>query len=66
MKKRRTEIAVQRAMRKMTQKDLAERTGLSRQTINAIESGKGNTSLFNALKLASAFDVEVEELFNED
>ena len=66
MKKRRTEIAVQRAIRKMSQEGLAMHTGLSRQTINAIETGKVTPSLFNALKLAYAFDMAIEELFEED
>jgi putative transcriptional regulator len=56
-------IRVERAKYKMTQAALADRVGVSRQTINAIESGQYNLSTVLALKLASVFKVEVGALF---
>jgi putative transcriptional regulator len=47
----------------ITQAELAEEVGVSRQTINAIETGKYDPSLELALKLAELFEVEVKELF---
>ncbi len=47
----------------ITQAQLAERVGVSRQTINAIETGKYDPSLELALKLSELFQVEVKELF---
>lgn len=48
---------------RMTQQSLAERVGVSRQTIIAIESGRYSPSLEVALKLAQIFDRPVEDLF---
>jgi putative transcriptional regulator len=50
----------------MTQADLADRAGVSRQTIIAIEKGAFNPSVKLALKLAKIFAVRVEELFMLD
>lgn len=47
----------------MTQQDLAERVGVTRQTILSIERGKYNPSVGLALRLARAFGVAVEVLF---
>jgi putative transcriptional regulator len=47
----------------ITQAELAEEVGVSRQTINAIETGKYDPSLELALKIADFFDKSVEELF---
>lgn len=47
----------------ITQAELAEEVGVSRQTINAIETGKYDPSLELALKLSSFFNAEVTELF---
>lgn len=47
----------------MSQEKLAEKVGVSRQTINAIESGKQIPSVFVALKLAEALDSTVDDLF---
>lgn len=47
----------------MTQKDLAKKMDVSRQTINAIETGKYNPSLELALKLAEFFETKVEKIF---
>lgn len=56
-------IKVQRAMHNMTQEDLAKKVGVSRQTINTIESGKYVPSTVLALKIARIFDVTVETIF---
>jgi putative transcriptional regulator len=47
----------------MTQEKLAERVGVTRQTIISIEAGRYNPSVGLALRLAAAFGVRVEELF---
>ena len=47
----------------MSQQDLAEKAGCTRQTIIAIEQGKYNPSLALAFKLARAFDKKIEEVF---
>ena len=50
-------------MKGITQEDLAQALGVSRQTINAIEKGKYNPSLELAFKLASYFETTIEEIF---
>ena len=57
-------IRVARAEVRMTQQQLADATGVSRQTINAIESGKFVPSTLLALKIAATFGVRVEDLFS--
>ena len=52
-----------RAARGWTQGELAERVGVSRQTINAIEVGRYEPSLSLALQLAKLFRCPVEALF---
>jgi putative transcriptional regulator len=47
----------------MTQQELADRAGVTRQTIHSIEKGRYNPSVGLALKLARIFAVPVEELF---
>jgi putative transcriptional regulator len=47
----------------MTQQDLADRVGVTRQTILSIEKGKYNPSVGLAMRLARVFGVPVEELF---
>jgi putative transcriptional regulator len=47
----------------MTQQELAEKAGVSRQTIIAIEAGKYSPSLELAFRLAEAFGVEIKEVF---
>jgi putative transcriptional regulator len=47
----------------MTQQDLAEKVGVTRQTINAIELGKYSPSLEVAFRIARVFDVPLEEVF---
>ena len=56
-------IRVARAEVRMTQQQLADATGVSRQTINAIESGKFVPSTILALKIAATFGLAVEEVF---
>lgn len=47
----------------LTQKDLGARLGVSRQAINAIETGKFDPSIWLAYDLARLFGVTIEELF---
>ncbi|MBQ4532271.1 MAG: helix-turn-helix transcriptional regulator [Alistipes sp.] len=56
-------IRVARAEVRMTQQQLADAAGVSRQTINAIESGKFVPSTVLALKMAKIFSKSVEEIF---
>jgi putative transcriptional regulator len=56
-------IKVYRAMHDMTQEDLAQKIGVTRQTILAIEKGKYVPSLDLAFKIARHFDVNIEEVF---
>lgn len=59
-------LAELRAERAWTQADLAQRIGVSRQTINAIERGKFDPSLPVAFRLARLFDLRIEDLFTDD
>ena len=59
-------LKVFRAMHDLTQEDLAEKLGVTRQTINAIEKQRYNPSLELAFKLADFFGVAIEELFIRD
>jgi putative transcriptional regulator len=56
-------IRIQRAILNITQAELAERIGVSRQTINTIEAGKYIPSTVLAMKLAKVFKATVEEVF---
>ena len=47
----------------MTQQELAQRVGCTRQTINAIEAGKYGPALELAFKIAGVFEVGIEEVF---
>ncbi len=47
----------------MTQAELAEKVGVTRQTINAIEAAKYSPSLELAFKIAAVFDKSLEEVF---
>ncbi len=49
--------------RNMTQEELALRTGVSRQTIMSIERGRTNPSILLAYKIATALNVDVNEVF---
>ena len=57
-------IRVARAEVLMTQQQLADAVNVSRQTINAIESGKFVPSTVLALKIARTFGKQVEEIFS--
>ncbi len=48
----------------LTQKELGEKVGVSRQAVNAIETGKFDPSIWLAYDLASYFDMRIEELFD--
>jgi putative transcriptional regulator len=50
----------------MTQQDLAERVGVTRQTINAIELGKYSPSLEVAFRIAVVFGARLEDVFSYD
>ncbi|MFN0068719.1 MAG: helix-turn-helix transcriptional regulator [Limisphaerales bacterium] len=55
-----------RAAKEWSQGDLAERLGVSRQTINAIETEKYDPSLPLAFKMARLFKRPIEEIFSEN
>ena len=57
-------LRVERAVKRITQQDLAEAVGVSRQTIYAIENGKFIPSTELALKLSAYFGKTVNELFS--
>jgi putative transcriptional regulator len=57
-------IKVQRAIFNFTQQDLADKIGVSRQTINALEAGKYVPSTVLALKLSKLFNKSVNEIFD--
>ncbi len=59
-----TTLKVQRALRDLTQADLAAMAGVTRKSINAIETGKMVPSTVLALKLSRALQVPVESLFS--
>jgi putative transcriptional regulator len=62
----RNRIRVLRAERAWSQAELAARLGVSRQTVNAIETGKHAPSLPLAFGLARAFDCRIEAIFELD
>lgn len=55
-----------RTEKKWSQGDLAEELGVSRQTINAIETGRYDPSLPLAMKIARTFKLPVEKIFFEE
>lgn len=57
-------LRVLRAEREWSQADLADRAGVSRQTINALETGKYDPSLPLAFKLAKVFGQPIEGIFD--
>ncbi len=59
-------LKLARTKKDMTQKDLAENIGVSRQTINAIEKGEYNPTIKLCLKICWALDARLDELFWED
>jgi putative transcriptional regulator len=59
-----TTMKLQRAKRDLTQAQLADLSGITRKSVNAIESGRMVPSTILALKLARTLAVTVEELFS--
>lgn len=57
------QLRVLRAERNWSQARLAEELGVSRQTVNAVETGKYDPSLPLAFKIARVFDRRIEEIF---
>ena len=58
-------LRVLRAERGWSQAELGGRLGVSRQAVNAIETGKHDPSLPLAFRIARLFDLRIEEIFNE-
>ncbi|MDT8281017.1 MAG: helix-turn-helix transcriptional regulator [Erythrobacter sp.] len=59
-------LKVLRAERDWSQQDLAERLGVSRQSVNAIEKGRYDPSLPLAFKIADVFGLTIEAIFSRD
>ncbi|HEY1986499.1 MAG TPA: helix-turn-helix transcriptional regulator [Terracidiphilus sp.] len=59
-------LRVLRAEREWSQADLAQRLEVSRQSVNAIETGKFDPSLPLAFKLARLFEISIEEIFTDE
>lgn len=57
-------LKIYRAMHNLTQEQLADRLGVSRQTVIAIESNKYLPSLGLAFRIAQTFQVSIEEIFS--
>jgi len=62
----RNRLRVLRAERDWSQAELAERLGVSRQTVNAVETGRYEPSLSLAFKIARLFGATIEEIFMPD
>lgn len=60
----RNRLRVLRAEKRWSQAELGERVWVSRQAINAVETGKHDPSLTLAFALADAFDLRIEEVFD--
>ena len=60
------DVRERRRERGLSQADLAKALGVSRQTVNSIETGRWVPSLALALSLGRFFDVRVEEMFDAD
>ena len=56
-------LKVLRAERDWSQQDLADALGVSRQSVNAIETGKYDPSLPLAFRIADVFDERIEDIF---
>ncbi len=56
-------IRIERAIKNLTQEELANKISVSRQTINAMEANKYVPSTVLALKIAKVFNKHVEEIF---
>jgi putative transcriptional regulator len=55
-----------RAVKRWSQADLADHLGVSRQTVNALETGKYDPSLPLAFKIAKIFGLQIEQIFLEE
>ena len=60
------QLKVLRAMHNWSQAELAGRLDVSRQAVNAIETGKHDPSLPLAFKIARLFDKPIEEIFHDE
>ncbi len=60
------EVKQRREAAGLSQRELAERLGVSRQTVNSIETGKYDPSLPLAIAIARFFEASVEEMFHVD
>lgn len=58
-------LKVLRAERNWSQADLADQLGVSRQTVNALETGRYDPSLPLAFKIATVFGQPIESIFSE-
>lgn len=59
-------LKVLRAMRDWSQQDLAERLAVSRQSVNAIETGRYDPSLPLAFRIAEIFELAIEQVFEPE
>lgn len=64
--KMKNRLKVLRAERDWSQQDLADRLGVSRQSVNAIEKGRYDPSLPLAFSIAEIFDLAIEQIFSRD
>jgi len=62
----RNRLKVLRAERNWSQADLADKLDVSRQSVNAIETGKYDPSLPLAFKIAQVFNLPIEQIFSAD
>jgi putative transcriptional regulator len=62
----RNRLKVLRAERNWSQADLADKLDVSRQSVNAIETGKYDPSLPLAFKIAKVFALPIEQIFTDD
>ena len=62
----RNRLKVLRAERNWSQADLAEKLDVSRQSVNAIETGKYDPSLPLAFKIARVFGLTIEQIFSDE
>ena len=61
----RNKVKTRRVLADLTQEDLANKVGVTRQTVLAIEKGNYAPSVILALRLSRALDCRVEDLFDE-
>jgi putative transcriptional regulator len=59
-------LKVLRAERDWSQGELAERLGVSRQSVNAIETGKYDPSLPLAFRIARLFELPIDQIFDDE